>query len=258
MFAVAISELTGDPEAVARKLQEAGGRTLYEERQRIGRAFPRVVATCADRQAADLERAALVTAGARAVVIDCDAIEQDAERLVIRRFALEPEALAAETHDGRRVAVPYAAMSTLIRGLEIASQTDTVTTKKRKLSFGRAIATGGLVTHKKVKKESTTRSERRGAYLLVYARDTPTLALRESTLIFSNLGDAKQASRAANFGWLVDQLRARAPGAVYDERLMTRAGQKQLLGALDVEIYTDLAVALVSYACWLETRAARE
>ncbi len=140
MFAVAIPELTGDPETVARKLQEAGGKTMYEERQRIGHAFPRVVATCADRHAADLQRKALAAAGARAVVI------------------------------------------------------------------------------------------------------------------FSNLGDAMQPSRAANFGWLVDQLRTRAAGAVYDERLMTRAGQKQVLGALDVESYTDLAVALVNYACWLEAR----
>lgn len=253
---MAIPDLTDDPEAVARKLQEAGGRTLYEERQRIGHAFPRVVATCADRQAADLERAALAAAGVRAVVIDCNAIEHDAERLLIRRFALEPEALAAETHDGRQVAVPYSSMSMLIRGVEIESQTTTVTTKKRKLSASRAIATGGLSTHKKVKQETTSHSERRGPYLLVYAPDKPTLTLRENTLVFSNLGDAKQASRAANFGWLIDQLRDRAPGAIYDDRLMTRAGQKRVLGALDVEIYTDLAVALVNYTCWLTARAA--
>lgn len=253
MFAVAIPRFAGDPEAVARRLQQTSGLTLYEERKRIGRSFPRVVTTCADREAADRERAALAEAGVRAVVIDCDAIERDGDRQTVRRFELTGDALRAEVRGGDQVVLPYADITALIRGVEIHQTSTTVTTKKRKLSAGRALATGGLMTHKKVKKSVTTHSEQRGAYLFVYAPDRPTLAMREKTLVFSGLGDAMDASNTVNFARLIDELRRRAPQAAYDERLHTRAGQIAVLGRLDAERHGDLAVALVSYVCWLES-----
>lgn len=65
-------------------------------------------------------------------------------------------------------------------------------------------------------------------------------------LTYESFGPRRQPSRAANFAVLVAELRRRCPAAVYDERLLTRAGQARVLGpALSPGEHRDVAITLL-------------
>jgi hypothetical protein len=61
------------------------------------------------------------------------------------------------------------------------------------------------------------------------------------------LGAALQQTRQANFSYLLEELRRHRADARYDDRLLTRAGQVQLLGpSLSPEQYLDIATSLLA------------
>ena len=61
------------------------------------------------------------------------------------------------------------------------------------------------------------------------------------------LGSALRPSRAANFTYLVAELRMQCPHTLYDERLLSRAGQAALLSpSLNPEEYLVVATALLA------------
>ena len=72
------------------------------------------------------------------------------------------------------------------------------------------------------------------------------MALRESALTYESFGPRRQPTRAANFAALLAELRRRCTAAVFDERLLTRAGQARVLGpALPPDEHLDVAVTLL-------------
>ena len=94
-------------------------------------------------------------------------------------------------------------------------------------------------------REVTT--EARQAFVTIYARDSSTFVFRENSLVYDSLGPAVQLTRAANFIYLVAELRRRCPDALYDERLLSRTGQATLLGpSLNPEENLIVATALLS------------
>ena len=70
--------------------------------------------------------------------------------------------------------------------------------------------------------------------------------LFRSDLLFDGL-HAVEPTRAAGFARLTTELKGRAAQARYDDRLVSRASQAGMLGALlSPEEHVDVAVALVS------------
>src|SRR5206468_3892962 len=105
------------------------------------------------------------------------------------------------------------------RGTRVASRTETVVTKERKLAVDRILLTGGLMLTKEVEKSVISTSQKREPFALLQRRDGgPEVILYEQRLNFRFLGTAMQPSSRANFDLTVGRLRAAAPGAPLDER----------------------------------------
>ncbi|HMK48899.1 MAG TPA: hypothetical protein VK435_02510, partial [Thermodesulfovibrionales bacterium] len=82
---------------------------------------------------------------------------------------------------------------------------------------------------------------------LYYSESATPLVFIESSLQYDSLGSSIQPSRNANFAFLLSELRRRCAKAVYDDRLVNKAGQSRLLGPrFDPERHLDLAITLLS------------
>ena len=100
---------------------------------------------------------------------------------------------------------------------------------------------------KNTRKTLTHTSEERRHFLLLHSGARPVLVFNEMELLYDGLGSARQLTRQANFLILIGELRRRSPAARFDERLLNRAGQVQLLGpAFSPEDHLPLAAALLA------------
>ena len=209
MYIVAIDNLGEDREGIARALSEALETTFYDAlvRVRVPGKGPLIVAAYKEKNTA-LERAEkLGVAGFRTLVLGHDEVETDEMRIIIRKFFFGDSELEVEARTGNTVRIEYALIDMIIRGTRIVQNTETETVKDRKFDVGRTILSGGL----------------------------------------DSLGPALQLTRAANFAFVLAELRRRCPRAVYDDRLVSKAGQSRLLGSMfEPERHLDIAVSLLS------------
>jgi hypothetical protein len=110
-----------------------------------------------------------------------------------------------------------------------------------------ALLTGGLKMTKTTEKTLESTTQTREGFFHLYAGEQQTLVFREGGLVYDSLGTALQLTRQANFSYLITELRRRSPGACCDDRLLTRAGQVQLLGpVLSPENHLDIATSLLA------------
>ena len=249
MHVVAIYGLKEDKESLAGVLARSLGVTELEvlSRLRAPGSGPVIVRIFADHDPAERLAGQLESGGFNAVVLSSAEIDAEAGRLTVRRFALDAQQLQAGSTDGGKLAVACRDVEVILRGTGITTRTETETTKKRSLSLGRAVLTGGLVMTKTTKtvREITT-GEREG-FLAVYTADKSILDFRENLVSFESLGPQMKQSRSENFSYLAAELRRRCPGAVYDDRLLSKAGQAALLGpTLSPEKHLDVATALLA------------
>lgn len=248
MFAIVLHHMPPVDDTSARALAAALESAPVEARGRLSvpGGGPAIAARRADRVAAEALVARLSAAGFRAFTLDADRVQTDAGRTVVRRFTFDASALEVETRAGDRRRVLYADFRFLARATGISSETTSKTVEGRQFSAGRALVSGGLML---TKAKSTTTSETQETWegwLLVYVSEGPALVFRESGTLWDGLGTALQPTRQANFIQLCTLLRARNSTAPFDDRLMRRAGQSQLLGpGLDPESNLDLALAVL-------------
>lgn len=250
MHVVAIHRLQGPADQLAQQLAAVLGCTPYEARSRViaPQGGPAVVGAFADRTAAADCAARLAAAGFAPLVLDAAAAVEE-ERFVAYQVVFEPTGLTATTRGGPTATWPYREVTLLLRATAFSSTTQSETTREKKFSAGRALLSGGLVMNKTVKTVNETTTQHRYPFLQVYAPSRPPLVLNPEQMDFSTLGDARQLSREANFGWICAELRRRCPGARWDDRLQARPGQAQLLGpALSPELHLELAMALLARA----------
>ena len=248
MFAVVVDQLPGDVAKAAQGLATALGKTAYECRP-IANApggGPVVVSCHALAPDAEVSASRLRAAGFETTVVP-DTIAQPVRSFAARSFELRQEALAVQSLEGSHVVIPYAQVEVLVRGSELTQETQTSTSTTRKLDVGRAVLSGGLMMTRKQKTTRTTTSTDSQGFVIVYHALGPPVALLEKALLYQSLGPQMQPSRMANFVYLANRLRQRCERAVWDERLLRRAAQQQLLGAtLAADDYLDLAIALVA------------
>ena len=247
MFVVAVRKLEGEPGPRIEALQAALGLTAYEARPRAMPPVPRVVGTFGEIGAAETAAAILGGADLSPLVLGPEQMESDAQRTFPRSFELGPDRVTFRMRDGRTIDVYGDAIRLLLRGTRIRREERIETTTERKLAVGKAVLTGGLLLTKQKKKDITVSTEARENFLHVYAAGQPILVLGESTVLYDGLGTAMAPTRAANFMRLTAEMRARAVTAVYDERLLTRAGQAQVLGGvLAPEPFLDVATTVLA------------
>ena len=221
MHVVAIMQLATSIDAEAAALAAELGTTVYEERLKLAAGLPAIVLQSAEATPAKALVTKLRARGHGALVTDSDEVVASTDMIVLRRFAFEGDALVLRD-SGQRL--PYEDIVALVRAVH-RKRTETRTeTKESKFSFGRALATGGLVMTKTTTREEKSVAQDRDALLYLFrtSGERPWI-LHERSADYSALGGTLAPSSAQNFLAVAARLRAAAPRAIYDERL-TRPG----------------------------------
>ena len=227
MYAVAIVQLRTDVDVEAAALASDLGLTAYEARLALAQGTPALVTTAAeeDRAAEILSR--VRARGHEAVAIELSSVVPSGAMVSMRRFRLGELAM---TLDDRPEVLPYEDIAAVVAAVHRQQTTQETETRDRKFSMGRAVLSGGLVMTKNVTRETRTESSEREPVLYLFRRggETPWL-LRERGTSWAGHGGTVSPTATANFKTTVDRIRAMAPLAPYDDRLVTRRGAPERL-----------------------------
>ncbi len=233
MILVGITDLHEGADALAPALTKALGQTVHESLSRLRGAGvgPIVVGVHQERAQAATMAEALRTAGFTALTVDDEDFAREIESLIVRQFTFKTAGLfMVKAAGGEIFKMRPADIRLLIKGTGIVSHEVTEKTKEKQFSAGLAIATQGLLTSKTVEKTKVTEVQEREGFVHLYTASGRVIELRETRIDYSGLGKSKQPTRLMNFAQTVTQLKKFAPDALYDERLLTRNAQGQLLG----------------------------
>jgi hypothetical protein len=239
MYVVAIAAL-GTPDADLRPLAADLGTTLYELRLVLNAGLPAVVLLTMDDAASANAAGAIERHGHRALRADRRQLASSQTMTSILDVAFDPNELrAGNARDDR---LPYADVVALVRATQRSEQTLVREEKERKLRPGMAIATGGLVLSKTTTRQVVTHTDAREQVLYVFTRGGAPWILREQAARYAGLGAELAPSSLVNFETALRKLRERAPGAVYDARLMNA---RSVRGIADGAAATDLLANLI-------------
>jgi hypothetical protein len=178
-----------------------------------------------DDAPADALCAALRKAGLAALAVPAHP-PGDSDRLVARSLRFTPEAVCFSPRLGAELEVPYHAISALLRGLHVSREQGVRTETERKFSLGKALITQGLSMTTTTKKEVKFEQESADQFLFVYGGMQP-VAVYETEMAFTCLGPDVRPSRVENLNFVASRLRAKAPGAYFDDRLL-RMGHRNM------------------------------
>jgi hypothetical protein len=245
---VVIHGWKGETTELAQAISGSLGITAFEARQRISGGGPIVVASFADARQALVLVKKLNHSGIATLVVDTTEACSRAAYVIVRRFELNESSLRVETRNRQRAEIPYREIAVLLLATSIIEYSETKTVAERKFSLGKTILGGGIPMSKKVEhqREVATEERRRVLYLYASSRQQP-IVFSQDAMTYDGLGAAMQISRELNFTHLVSELRWLSPLAVYDDRLLKRVGQVQLLGpALEPTTNLDLAAEILA------------
>jgi hypothetical protein len=260
MFVVAIVGLAGPIEQEALALASDLGATAYDARLLLAPGLPAIVLMTPVRSAAVELLSKLKGRGVDALAFDSAAVVSSRLMFSPRIFHLETDAMVVEAPEPQRLSFPD--VIAMLRATHETRIESTSQQKERKFSAGRALLSGGLVMTKTQEKTVSSRSEARQEVLYVYraAGQAPWI-LRESGMRYDSLGEKKASSEHANFAVVVEALRAGAPKAICDDRLVRRKipdriAQVAVVGgsaASRTEVASDAGMDLMAHvtAMWL-------
>lgn len=204
--------------------------TPYEARLTLAQGTPTILCTTAD-EARALELVARVRGrGHVAILVNAAAVVPAHAMVPMRHFRLEGTSIRVDDRPSQ--ALPYEEIGALIAAVHSLHTTTESETHDRKLSLGRAVLTGGLVMTKTVSRETRTETSEREPVLYVFPRSgaVPWL-LRERGTLWAGHGAAVSPTSTANFKLTVQKLRERSPGAMYDDRLVSRRGAAERIAS---------------------------
>jgi len=249
MHIIAIHNLPQNKESLAATLAAALGATVYEALSRLkspGKG-PFVVGVFAAIGPAEELLKKLRAGGFEAVLLKEKEIETETVGFVVRKFRFSGDALIVESRKQESLVIDYSSVDLIIRGTSVAQSTVTETVKEKKFDPGMALLTSGLKMSKTTEKAIESTVQTREGFFYLYAGDQQTFIFREGGLAFDSLGIALQPTRQANFSYVIEELRRRSSEAIYDDRLLNRAGQVQLLGpSLSPEKHLNIATSLLA------------
>jgi hypothetical protein len=169
-------------------------------------------------------------------------------QFIARHVHLGDEAVFTD-RAGLSYAVPWSEIRQIFRVTGVSTGTATDVQTGRKLAAGRALITGGLMMTKKTSRTTTRATQEYAPFLYIRAAGDAPIVIREAEVIFDGPGIPAQPTRQAAFLHILERLRSGAPQAVFDDRLMRRAGQTRLLGrSLSPERHLNLALAVLAHA----------
>jgi hypothetical protein len=244
LVAVARIPARSDARALA---AQAAGIALADVNRRLAGTLPRVLAPGLAPAAAEALAAALDAVGFVTVVFDAKAVPGDADRVLATRIEIAGRTLSATDAQGRAYTCPGSALALLQWGVRVKSQSEDMKTSERKFSMGKALLSGGLLLTKKVDRTTVKVTETREPFLLLQRDDgEPDIMLYERRLDYRFLGAEMQPMSRANLERVLGRLRALAPRAAVEDRLM-QPGFVAGLPLTSVDP-ADLALYLVTLA----------
>lgn len=247
MHVVAIHSWKEENAELVQSLAATLGITVFEARPRLIGGGPAVVGSFADPEMALALAQKLNLIGFATLVVDAAAVRGRAGHFIVRRFELDEHALRIETGAGQRAEILWLEIDLLLPGTSIVGYSETKTVTERKLSIGKTLLSGGIPMTKKTERQEEVAIEERGKVLYLHAGKLPPVFFSQNGMSYDGFGPAMKLSRELNFNHLVSELRRLSPKAVYDDRLLNRAGQVRLLGpALNPETNLDLAADLLA------------
>ena len=261
-FVVALAELSGAVDAEATALAADLGLTAYEARLLLAPGLPAVVKTTPDRAIALDLLGKLRARGHGAVACDGSAVVASSAMVAMSRFAIDDGGVTLLGEAGARL--PWDDVLALVAAVHRQHADTTTTTRETKFSMQRALLTGGVALTKTSTKETRTTTDQRDGVLYVFRRTgaTPWL-LREHGTTWSGL-PVVAPTEAENYRATVALLRARAVGATFDDRLVTRKAPERVSGGggsgnVTVRSSTEAGVDLLAHllAMWIARGAYR-
>lgn len=221
MKLLALVKAPADAAAAAQTLATQAGLTLAEARMRLAAEPPALLARLPEATADALARS-LCASGLQVLAVE----ELAPPRLNARRFEIGERARFTD-REGQALALHPGEVLAILRGLSAVREATEQTVKGRSLALGTAVLTGGLKLTKTTEKTVRSQAEQTEQAVWVLGRAGEVAVLRESVVDFTCLGSAMQPGRTANMLALAASLRAFAPAAFYDERLV-RLGRRTL------------------------------
>ncbi len=222
---VALAELASSVDAEAPALAEDLGSTAYDARLLLAPGLPAVVRTTPDRANALDLLARLRARGHGAVACDASAVVPSADMISMKRFRLTPATIVLADREG--LELPYDEVLAIVAAVHRTRTEVETHVKEKRFSVSRAALTSGLSMTRTVSTETHSATEDREPVLYVFPRSgaTPWI-LRESAAEWTGHGQPLRPTRAENFHVATSELRARAPAAVFDDRLVTRKARE--------------------------------
>lgn len=239
MELVAIAELSGSVDAsLAAELET----TPYELRLVLNAGLPAVVLATVDHGKASAAVAAIERHRHAAVRCDRAEVTPSDRMTALRAFRFDADGLRPDAASPARLA--YSEIGALLRATHRSTTESTEKITERKFRPVMAAATGGLIMSKKTTREVTTRTEQREQVLYLFPRSgAPPWILRERGAHYGGLGADMSPASAASFQTTIRWLRERAPGAAYDERLMSG---RPIRGVAEGQAATDVLAHLLA------------
>jgi len=237
MKIVAMVRSPEDPQQAMAALAEAADMTMAEARMRLAPEPPALLARLDDAAALALTRALSASGLA---VLSVDAVAPTGARVLARSLVLDdPSALTITSRAGETFMAPWSALQVILRASSSVREKSERTERTQKFDLVSSVVSSGLKNTKTVERTLRSQSEETEQSIFVFADDGQSAMLRETALEFSCLGKALQPARTANMVALAQQLRARAPQAYFDDRLL-RLGRRPLpfvVGGSEVSIH---------------------
>jgi len=216
---VALVSLARRVEEEATHLATELGLTAYETAVMLRSPMPVIVFRSEDRARVAEILAHLRGRGHGAVACALDDVTSSEEMFSPKSFRIEGSDFVG-SGNGEERRMPAADVFALVRANHRTRIEDTVTSRERKLSFGRAAMTGGLMLTKVRETEAKRIVDEREAVLYLFPIDGRPWLLRSTYMRYDGLGPRMRRSRIENFEVLLGVLRELAPSAPFDGRLL--------------------------------------
>ena len=243
MDVVAIVALGRSVEEEAPRLAADLGLTAYETGVMLRAPAPIIVFRSEDHgRAADL-LGRLRSRGHDAVLCDLETVVSSEDMFRPKAFRFEGADFIGIGHgEERRLAL--ADVFALVRATHSRRIEDTVVARERKLSFGRAALTGGLLTSKTTTSEARRVTQERESVLYVFRSDGTPWLLASMELRYDGLAQDMKLSKMENFEVLLRTLRELAPSAEFDARLLPVRANTTVVAASPKHLSTSSSAAL--------------
>jgi len=218
VYFVALTEVTGEREKEASSLAGLFGVSAYDARGWLSSVLPRIVLQAAAESTALEAGAKLRARGHGVLVIDSRDVVPGGDMVQMHRFVLGEREIVPNDDNWARLAYDDIAVVVMV-----ARRIDVV---RRTFERMPDAPVAGRPPIRHIQAEQHTAFEHvydRVAYLFPRRVEPPRRPwiLHEREAQYMSLGARMQPTQRANFLIALEMLRARAPGAIFDDRFVT-------------------------------------